>query len=134
MITDFELFEYKNLKFKMYLDVKSNWGQLHWDGWTVDLIKLYFSAPFREAMKKGYDDSTLVENQMKKMSDYMICTHKDWKTGKPYGFRLYSDMGKEHASYSFQCYYKKIKNPAVAIERMQGQVSYTFYQPRSAMV
>ena len=127
MITDFELFEYKNLKFKMYLDVKSNWGQLHWDGWTVDLIKLYFSASFRESIKSSYRNSTLVENQMKKMSDYMICTHKDWKTGKPYGFRLYSDLGREHASYSFRCYYKKIKNPEVAIEKIQGQVSYTFY-------
>jgi len=131
MITDFELFEYKNLKFKMYLDVKSNWGQLHWDGWTVDLIKLYFSAPFREAMKKGYDNSTLVENQMKKMSDYMICTHKDWETGLPYETRLYSDMGQNHASYSFHCYYKKIKNPEVAIEKIEGQVCEHTYSGTS---
>ena len=127
MMKDFDLFEYKNLTFKMYLDVKSNPGQTYWDGWTVDLIKLYFSASFRETIKSSYRNSTLVENQMKKMSDYMICTHKDWKTGVPYGFRLYSDMGKEHASYSFRCYYKKIKNPEVAIEKIQGQVSYTFY-------
>ena len=125
MMKDFDLFEYKNLTFKMYLDVKSNPGQTYWDGWTVDLIKLYFSASFRESIKNSYKNSTLVENQMKKMSDYMICTHKDWKTGKPYGFRLYSDMGREHASYSFRCYYKKIKNPEVAIEKIQGQVSYT---------
>ena len=127
MMKDFDLFQYKNLTFKMYLDVKSNPGQTYWDGWTVDLIKLYFSASFRESIKNSYKNSTLVENQMKKMSDYMICTHKDWKTGKPYGFRLYSDMGREHASYSFRCYYKKIKNPEVAIEKIQGQVSYTFF-------
>ena len=54
MMKDFDLFEYKNLTFKMYLDVESNPGQTYWDGWTVDLIKLYFSASFRESIKNSY--------------------------------------------------------------------------------
>ena len=113
IIKDFEQFDHERLTFELYLDVR--------DGgtWTVDLIKLYFSASFQDAMRQSYVNSTLRENQFKKMSNYMICTHKDWMTGQPYETLIYSGQ----ASYKFKCTYRKIKNPEVALEKIQGQVS-----------
>ena len=77
-------------------------------------------------MRANYDSESQ-EDQMKRMSDYMICTHLDWKEGEPYEEWFYYD-GYTGGSKSFNCYNKQITKPEVSLEKMEGKVSYfTFF-------
>ena len=107
----------------MYLKIKKS-GWLY-DGWNLDLVKLYFTTGFRNPITQANsDESESQEDRMKRMSNYMICTHLDWKEGQPYEGRFYSTGG----SISFNCYYKQITKPEVSLEKMEGKVSYfTFF-------
>ena len=113
---DFSDFNHKKLKFKLYIKIeKSGWLS---DGWNLDLVKLYFTTGFRNPIMRANYDSESQEDQMKRMSDYMICTHLDWEEGQPYEKRLYP------GTISFNCYYKQIAKPEVSLEKIKGKVSY----------
>ena len=78
-------------------------------------------------MRANSNDSESQEDKMKRMSDYMICTHFDWEEGQPYEKRLYPTGGP----ISFNCYYKQITKPEVSLEKMEGKVSYSLVSNNS---
>ena len=108
----------------MYLKIQRNGGQTYYDGWNLDLVKLYFTTGFRNPIKKAdSNDPESQEDKMKRMSNYMICTHLDWKEGEPYEEWFYYD-GYTGGSKSFNCYNKQITKPEVSLEKIEGKVSY----------
>jgi len=105
-----------NLKFKMFLDVnKTNMWK---DVWNLDLIKIYFTTTFTEAIKGAHNTGSSQEEKMKDMSDYMICRHEFWEPGQSYETPL-EPTANYHA---FDCEFNKILNPEVSLDRVKAHV------------
>ena len=94
------------------------------DVWNLDLIKIYFTTTFTEAIKGAHNTGRSQEEKMKDMSDYMICRHEFWEPGQSYETSL-----KPTANYhAFDCEFNTILNPEVSLDRVKAHVSHLLNQ------